>query len=319
MQGNTNTYHASDNINYMIDEVNTIHSGSKNVTFANVDQGNASINDVTDYTGLGMGYVNLTGKNISPDVSNVVYPQTVHSESRSLVYAPKLGDTLPLSIKLKIWGHKFVDFRDLLNVEKPHTQTLLLQDNSIVLQTPKRKPLSIQEWNMAWRLYFSTYVSRYPDETQSLLSYANDLNNMEAAGLNWSYYDDQFRRGRESVQYPWDTVRPNLDRKVAFLGPASAPVHVPKVKRDFQYRTSSDLSYDMTSQRPPMSSSLQTRIPKGFCIAFNTQGKYCKFDQNCIYKHQCVKCFKPHPVYSCDVAPQVDFDKSKSDQKGDAN
>ncbi len=267
---------------------------------------------------------------LSSSPVKVYKPASRQLESRSLVYAPKLGDTLPQTIRNKIQDHKYVDFRDILNFDKPQNQTLVVQDNTLVLQNQRRRPLSFMEWNSAWRLFFSIYVAAHSDETQTLLSYVNDIHAMEAAGLNWTLYDELFRRGRENVQYPWDTIRPDLDRKISFIGHTAvndrrrvgatgfANVNGPNVSNknvnvgmmghashSFRSEPSSFQSQSQLHDQPfrPESNSFQSQfqvsVPKGFCIAFHSTSKICKYGENCVYKHLCFRCFRDHPIYLC--------------------
>ena len=242
----------------------------------------------------------------------------------SYLYAPRLGDTLPLSLKLKIWSHKYVDFRDLISLEMPQTQTLMFNQNSIVLQAFKRKPLSFKDWECAWRLYFATYVSRYGNDTQAMIAYSSSL--------NWAFYDEQFRRGRESKRYPWDTVRPDLDRKVAIMGRAYAePAVLNKAQlnnqRNHSFREGSaqgNHSNQPFREQGEFSQSYQAqfqlRVPKGFCVAYHTKGKQCRFGDNCVYQHKCFTCFKLHPSFMCsepdtEKNTSVSTDKGKSSQQ----
>ncbi len=69
------------------------------------------------------------------------------------------------------------------------------------------KPLSHPEYSYGWRMYKAVYLQAHPAEVNAMLRFENDVCN-----LDWLRYDEEFRRGKESHVYPWNTMHPDLDR-----------------------------------------------------------------------------------------------------------
>jgi hypothetical protein len=212
----------------------------------------------------------------------------------SLSFAPKLGESIPEDMKQKIWAGRFVNLRDLYDLDRPEVplqhSTLSIQqvpgqNPTLVYNTAKRRPLNIQSWNSAWRIFMSVYLQRFPEQVHALLAYEQDVNSLANQGLDWAFYDEQFRRGRESSQYAWDTMRPDLDRKILY-----------SMSRN-SFRPSNAANGNQTFLVPSESGVAQ--VPKGFCIRYHTRGKHCQYEGNCIYKHECYQCSMQHPIFEC--------------------
>ncbi len=127
----------------------------------------------------------------------------------SVSLTPKLGEAISDDIKNKIWSGRYVNLRDLYDMDKPEVpqpSTLAIkqepgQNPTLVYMAAKRRPLSIQAWTSAWHVFISVYIQKFPDEIQALLVYEQDVNSLANQGLDWVFYDEQFRRGKESRMY----------------------------------------------------------------------------------------------------------------------
>lgn len=82
----------------------------------------------------------------------------------------------------------------------------------------KKKPLTFSEYQSGRRLYKAVYLEKFLTAVQPMFTYANDIFTFANIGLDWLSYDEAFRRGRENFKYPWDTTRPDLERKLGIGG-----------------------------------------------------------------------------------------------------
>ncbi len=144
----------------------------------------------------------------------------VQENTCPIVYMPRLAQTVPFTLKQTIWADKFIDMKDLIQLNSHaavESSRLTIQTSddgtSVLVQVPvKRKPIAFNEYQAGWRLYKAVYLTKYPEEVQAMLVYENDISTFASQGLDWNRYDEDFRRGREANRYPWDTMRPELER-----------------------------------------------------------------------------------------------------------
>ncbi len=147
----------------------------------------------------------------------------VQENTRLIIYMPRLAQSVPFTLKQKNWANKVVHMKDLIRlnshaaVVESSRLTIQTSDDGtpVLVQVPvKRKPIAFNEYQAGWRLYKAVYLTKYPEEIQAMLVYENDISTFASQGLYWNRYDEDFRRGREADRYPWDTMRPELERNL---------------------------------------------------------------------------------------------------------
>ncbi len=257
-QNVTSNMRATNNINQ---EGNAFH----NLNIHDVNMNQPSVSRQSDmFSNALQTRTQNTFQNVSSFESLVSRP--------SVSFAPKLGEAISDDMKNKIWSGRFVNLQDLYDMEKPEVpqpSTLAIkeepgQNPTLINMTAKRRPLSIQAWNSAWSVFMFVYIQKFPDEIQALLAYEQDVNSLANQGLDWVFSDKQFRTGKSSRMYAWDTLRPDLDRKLLYsMGRNS-------------FRHSSSSSGGSQPFLVSEESRRATKVPKGFCIRYHTRGKHCQ-------------------------------------------
>lgn len=134
----------------------------------------------------------------------------------------------------------------------------------------KQMVTNIDEWMSAFQTYVATYATRSPGDTPALMKYATVIRKLATSGANWKFYDENFRKLRESQGAPWDQILSELWLRSQF------------------FRTT-------TGSQPKRAKHEGPYIPKGSCWRFH-RGVYCS---GCSYKHQCFHCGESHPVTKC--------------------
>ena len=130
----------------------------------------------------------------------------------------------------------------------------------------KQMVTNIDQWMSAFQTYVATYATRSLGDTPALIKYDTVIRELATSGDNWKFYDENFRKLRESQGAPWDQI------------------HLELWLRSQSFRTTTgELNRGLNM------------IPKGFCWRFR-MGVYCS---GCSYKHQCFHCEESHPVTKC--------------------
>ena len=85
--------------------------------------------------------------------------------------------------------------------------------HSLVVLAPnaKRKTLqSIDQWTSAFQIYVAIYTERAPKDTPALTKYGSVIRELATLGANWKFYDENFRKLRQSQGTPWDQIHSEL-------------------------------------------------------------------------------------------------------------
>ncbi len=133
---------------------------------------------------------------------------------RPIAYMHRLSDSGPFSLQQKIWAGKYIDLKDLFQLnsqastESSKLSIQISEDGMpMLIQVPARKKsLSYSEYQAGWRLYKAVYLVKFQHEVQSMLAYENDISVFASQSLDWASYDEAFRRGRETNRHPWDAI-----------------------------------------------------------------------------------------------------------------
>ena len=180
------------------------------------------------------GVVNL-GQNQTTDTSTndcVEYATNLHLNSltgghseftNSSVYSQPISSPIyaqiPKKIRRKIWARQYVDFALLLPTysTQPKQQRFSLQlgQNStfnLVPHNQLRKINNITQWTSAFLRFVAIYADKFPDETASLMKYAEIIRDLahRRPGLAWYHYDIQFRQLKEEINLRWDMIHYDL-------------------------------------------------------------------------------------------------------------
>lgn len=239
--------------------------------------GRAAIGEtIQDITGPG-GLSQLdSGQNVNPVLQSLVAPSNCFISEKT---------------KQKIWRDEYVDF-DLLvgGDDKCQTKFSISVDPdsdqpaiSMSQQAKSHHIVLFRDWAKAFRNYVAIYAQQHPLSTSALMSYAQTMEELCNAGGDWKYYDEHFRRARESQRTPWDVVNVALMTKATLL---RRQVHG-SLGRGEQSAKKEDKG---ATSSPP------TPFPKGTCWKYH-EGRRC--DGRCGFDHRCPYCKDRHPASSC--------------------
>ena len=158
-----------------------------------------------------------------------------------------------------------------------------------------KKIATIQQWVLAFNIFVSIYVERYPNETPRLMKYCEVVRDLAFKLGDWFWYDEQVRYIRQSnpEHYPWDQIHWE-----SWLRAANS------------FRKQQPFTNKFQTQ--PCQRFRQPFFPKGTCWAFQA-GKRCS---GCQFEHSCFKCFAQHPGSQC--AAQTTSDPFGNKGKGGA-
>ena len=200
---------------------------------------------------------------------------------------------VPLKIRQKIWAGEFIDFGLLLNKDERNMRLGTFNNGGddtpqLVWRQLKQRPLSVNEWTDAFHIFMAITLVKEPSQAASMLKYSSLVRNIAVEGGDWHWYDEIFRRTKESEGLQWDEVD---QVSVGFaLSRGSGR------KREGQ--SQSNQSFRSKGQK-------KSKIPKGFCFKFH-KGIPCSGP--CAFKHKCFKCPASHPISRC---PNKDRDQSQ--------
>ena len=122
----------------------------------------------------------------------------------------------------------------------------------------------------AFQIFLSIYAERVPQDTPALMKYGSIVKELATLGANWKFYDENFRKLRESQGVPWNQVHSELWlRSHSFRAKPNTQQRKSKIDGPF--------------------------IPKGYCWKFH-RSLHCP---GCSFKHQCFRCGQSHPIAKC--------------------
>ena len=204
----------------------------------------------------------------------------------SLMYTDEPHPGLQLSQKLRenIASGKYVDFYDILfpDYEQGYPVTINNQGQGPILSfTPrKRRQLTETEWCSAWDDYTAVYVHHHPLEVNELISYGKRIKSFMTNKQNWRFYDERFRRERESRPFSWASIRVDIQLQAAH-----------------QLFHSQALGVENLPFRAQQGAKLRD-IPKGHCFKYHNKRSRCE-NKQCKFSHTCPICKQNHPIFKC--------------------
>ena len=232
--------------------------------------------------------INFTEHENEPSVQEQfsVATEQLQTESFSNTTAP-IGLFLKESVKTQIALGKFIDFNSLLETDEPANSSWVVSNNgetiSFSRSEKKKRSLTWADWVRAWNLYMPLVCQAKGDislPTRMAYHFAT-VQTLYSTGLDWSYYDTQFRR---LLAQP-EQIRGKLD-----WGSLHAETWL-KANVSKNRMVGSGSVYRPAPKQGGF-------VPKGFCFLYHSKGVFCN-NNDCKYKHICFKCKKPHPVHKC--------------------
>lgn len=234
------------------------------------------------------------------------------------VFSGRMGEMPPMSAplplgygvsqanKIKIWTNQFVDFYELLYPSKANTLSALGfkqsdDGTSLYLKADKSKGLhTISEWNSAFSIFMAVYLQKYPLDAQKLLKHAENVRQIAREGGNWSYYDQEFRRARQTYCISWDVFNAEL---------AHAAHH--SQKKQQQQQGAANFRQKVS---PFGSTAKKPNLPTGYCWKY-LLGKTCT---GCARTHKCSNCQGSHALIRCPSRTQQGGSSDGSATSGSA-
>lgn len=230
---------------------------------------------------------------IISDVINSIHTQSNNgsiAESampRKLITAGMpLGANVSQKIKMDIWSDKYVDLATLLDSHESTSHTIQFDPENGGLKVDKKSKHidNIDDWSIAFDTYLSIYIEKEENtrHARDMIQYAQEIVSLAKDQYDWLYYDRQYRMDRAANPNPdpWGTLNQYVYNKVTRKGKIGTLFRPYSAKNNFGHDS--------------------TKIPKGYCFSFHTQGKRC-MQNPCSYKHTCHKCNHayPHPSFKC--------------------
>ena len=169
-------------------------------------------------------------------------------------------------LKHKIWSNEYIQLNQLLNPDQHDRFNVSISSQSGVPSLcllPKNKEtiLTIEQWNAAFTVYMTIYLTSFPTETHAILKYSQTINHMFTNGGDFITYDKNVRYMRQSNISPWDTFHTEL-----YVRAVTGTRH--------------------NNGRP---------IPRGYCFEHHA-GRLCT---GCVHSHKCPWCGAMHPANTC--------------------
>ena len=215
----------------------------------------------------------------SGSVVGEIFEGEVQGYNLSMTDSIALGNSVPLTIKNKIWADTYIDLRALIpsDTESTGVSLTIVTKQLHVEETDgnKKKSLTITEWMRAMTIYISIILEKTPSLCLPLLKYVNNILELHALGnVSWRAYDEGFRKARQGNPLKWEVLHPELMLKLASIGNLSKP--------------------NLTHSRLQGQRNFRGQR---VCFKYNA-GKPCQA-HTCVYSHVCSECRQPHPHTLC--------------------
>jgi hypothetical protein len=117
-----------------------------------------------------------------------------------------LGATIPTKLKQKIWDNTYFDLRLLLPNHQDEDFSVSVERGAINFQHGKfqKFPISINQWTSAFLIFGSIHIQKTPSDALHLFKYMYMIRDMYFTTKNdaWRYYDEEFRKLRQTSPLP---------------------------------------------------------------------------------------------------------------------
>jgi hypothetical protein len=229
-------------------------------------------------------------------------------------------DFVSVSLQRDIWAGKDINLASLLipHYKETTPREVSIGDESLTIKSLNdrrlTRPLTINEFLMAFGKYKNIMCQAYPSRRQELDVYQDDILQMSQQYGSLSFYEYHKEFSFKSAQYliqrgvkiDWSLRDTNLflsiftGQKVNACAICSSVSHntnfcPEKINENGIQRQTNrfDREKDIRGR-----SIEKTRNGKQICNNYN-QTRGCKFQENCYYSHICLKCRQSHPSYQC--------------------
>ena len=211
--------------------------------------------------------------------------ESINQPTAAQAFGRKPGACLTHKVKAKIWANEYVDFSTLLSEPGTLWQGSLDDDTSsqqrtVVLNRPKSKPLSFNQWLSAFIIFADVVSEKSEKEGAQLWAYLSTIQEMNfkfSQRNAWRLYDEEFRRQRAIAPelHPWAVVNWYYYNSAVFsTAGALLATEDPKEKK---------------KQHP--------------CYNFNNTG-ICNRPK-CPFAHTCIACHGNHSRVNCSQCQQT--------------
>ena len=193
-----------------------------------------------------------------------------------------LGASLSENTKLRIVSNKYVPFRELINTSTNQQEYGIKVRNNVsgaltlTRATPDEAKVSRDQWVTAFYTFTAIMTEKFPKLSPGLMKYGSIITGMADRGMDWRYYDSEFRKSNhKALSVPWG----ELDNELYLM--CQSVTNVPNNK----------------SIKRQDKSGVKKRI-QGQCWASERNSGVCT-RINCSFRHQCTKCGSNHPSNRC--------------------
>ncbi|XP_071169651.1 uncharacterized protein [Mytilus edulis] len=213
-----------------------------------------------------------------------------------------IKNSLPLAyhvnekIRNIIFNNEYVDFAALLPQTQSTEEIHVIATGVKLMTTSNSNPKAISsmhQWNNAFDIFLSIYLTKYPHMMLDLIKYGNNMRKLgyESGIQAVKLYDEEFRKLRVVHRLDWVILHDELYRLAT------------AIKHSVNYQQHSQSSGSKNSRSPFLGKTQQKqgKYPIGFCWRYCDTGmcgsKACKL------KHQCVHCGQKHASDICNKRP----------------
>ena len=223
---------------------------------------------------------------LSSAITQIINPQVQDKEGKKLASSYLiLGSTLDPKVKSKIWAREYIELSSLHQEQMDPAVFVSVQDNgkpSISLKPSKSSPpANFYQWLTWFSTYAAVYLEKFPEQASSMMTYMIRILELSRKhqGFLWRTYDENFRRMRSFVDFPWHITNWEmiLQSMHSNFGMSNTFQKSQPFRRNFNKQNANEQNY-----RSPRTSEQSYRTPRGFCFSFDKQGR--------CTNHECSKC-----------------------------
>ena len=180
-----------------------------------------------------------------------------------------LDARIPDTIKHKIWANEFIDLNQLIKPSTHDSFNITMSSDAGVpslclLPKINRSIATTDQWNSAFTIFMSIYLTKFPFQAHDILKYSRTINDLKKKGGHFLTYDENVRYLRQRSPSSWGTFHTEL--YVAAMTNVALP-----------------------------SQHVARNISRGFCFTHHA-GRFC---DGCSHSHRCPYCGDAHAAISC--------------------
>ena len=165
-------------------------------------------------------------------------------------HSAPLDVTVGDKIRQQIISNIYIDFASLLGNDTSEGST--------------KTSLSYNEWQKAFMMYATVYAQQYPQEWPHMTKYADTIRELKAANAKWEFYDERFRRNRQRVPWPWQSLQMELWGKAMTIFYESNDESEEDIPRTRQKIGQVNKGHERWSEKPAHNQQIRNRST-GLC------------------------------------------------------